>query len=545
MILSNCLLGVRENGTNNLIIITIMSVKRPTHLLNIGCLNPIHIGNSYYACGRCNACLIAKSNRHRYNLTLELSNPTTKCCFILLTYNKESLPLVRISKRDFDSMFYSYPINKPHYEQRNLFSQLYYDKQLSQVTNLSARKEFISAYTSQSGYPFSTLQQSGYNNSAHPDCYYMLPTLAYSHVSSFLKRLRIKVFREVGEQNIRFAACGEYGPTGHRPHYHLVVICQSESARQSVMRNYRACWLYGLSNAKLYIKCKNSADYVSNYITCSPLLPKLYTYKPFKPFFRASNYLGAREYASHTSFLKICETQQFSEILPPRSCENTEFTAVPFSLQNALLPKCRGYGELCSSRRLERYTFFLREDIQNLRKFKNQLINEHISYCSRFGGNFTSTLYDGTYPLLARYVSVFGLQFNQLTDRNTIISRISYDCRISTLFARSSHKVFGSYCPRQMLSLIESYYCHKDYFNLSRCLETLEKYEIFPQDFVRTYYNKDTSTDAYRRLEDVSPFQDDLLRQYASYCASDMKDRIKTKKINDYGKCTYPSRASR
>lgn len=522
-----------------------MSVKRPNHLLNIGCLNPIHIGNSYFACGRCNACLLAKSNKNRYNLTLELSNPNTKCCFILLTYNKESLPLVRITKRDFDSMFRKYPINNPVYEKRNFFVRLSYDKQLSKITNLSKQKEFIAAYKVQSGHSLPTLQQSGYNNPVNSDCYYMLPTLVYTHVSRFLKRLRTKVLREVGEQNIRFAACGEYGPTGHRPHYHVIVICQSESARQSVMRNYRSCWLYGFSNAKLYTKCKNSADYVSNYVTCSPLLPKLYSYKPFKPFFRASNYLGCKEYATHTDFFKICESKEFSEILPFRSNDNSEFTAVPLSLQNAFFPKCRGYGELCSSRRLQRYTFFLRSDIQNIRKFKKQLINEYISYCSRFGRNITSTLTYGKYPLLARYVSVFGLQFDKSTDRNTIISRISFDCRISSLFARSSHQIFGAYCPRQMLDLIESYYCHKDYFNLSRCLERLEKYEIFPQDFIRTYFNHDTSTEAYRRLEDVSPLQDDLFREYSIYCSSDMRDRIKTKKINDYGKCFFAPRAAR
>lgn len=525
--------------------VTIMSVNRPTHLLNIGCLNPIHIGNRYFACGRCNACLLAKSNKNRYNLTLELSNPNTKCCFILLTYNKESLPLVRITKRDFDSMYYKNPINKPHYDKRNFFSQLSYDKQLSKITNLSARKEFISAYCTQSGDNLSTLQQSGYNNPAHPDCYYMLPTLAYAHVSCFLKRLRTKVLREVGEQNIRFAACGEYGPTGYRPHYHVVVICQSEAARQAVMRNYRFCWLHGFSNAKLYTKCKNSADYVANYVTCSPLLPKLYSYKPFKPLFRASTYLGCSEYATHTNFIKICETKEFSKILPFRTKDNTEYTAVPYSLQNALFPKCRGYGELCSSRRFERYTFFLRSDIQNLREYKKQLIREYISYTSHFGGNFTSHLTDGSYPILARYVSVFGLLFDKHTDYDTIISRINFDCRISTLFARTSHIIFGAFSPRQTLDLIESYYCHKDYFNLSRSLEYLEKYDIFPQDFVRTYYNQDTSTDAYRCLEDVSPLQDDFLSEYFNYCSAVMHDRIKTKKINDYGKRTYSSGVAR
>nr|CDL66433.1 unnamed protein product [uncultured bacterium] len=495
-----------------------MSVKKPTHLLNIGCINPIHIGNRYFACGRCSACLLAKSNKNRYNLTLELSNATTKCCFIMLTYDKEHLPLVRISKHDFDAMYYKKPINKPEYEKRNFFCQLSYEKQLSKITSLSNRKVFKSAYSSQSGYSMSTLFESGYNNSVHTDCYYMLPTLRYVDVSGFLKRLRTRVQREIGESNIRFAACGEYGPRGFRPHYHIIVICQSEAARQSVMRNYRTCWLYGLSSAKLYIKSKNSADYVSNYVTCSPLLPKLYTYKPFRPFFRSSNFLGAREYAYHTSFISICESKEFSYILPPRSNENTEYTALPLSLQNAFFPKCRGYGELCSAARLKRYTFFLQPDIQDIRATKKQIIYEFYSYVNRFGGHFTSHLTSGSYPLLARYVRVFGLLFDKSTDYDTIIRRVNYDCRICSLFARACHQIFGCYAPWKMLDLIESYYSHKDYYNLSRCLEQMEQNEIFPQDFVRYYFNQNTSSDAYHRLEDVSPLQDDMFLHYIHYC---------------------------
>lgn len=522
-----------------------MSNKKPTHLLNIGCLNPIHIGNSYYACGRCNACMLAKSNKHRYNLTLELSNPNTKCCFILLTYNKENLPLVKFTKQELDSMFYKPEIPKPQYEKRNFFARLSYDKQLSKITTLSNRKEFVCAYLAQSGNSFTTEFNRGYNNTTKSDCFFMLPSLNYAHVSGFLKRLRTKVYREVGEQDIRFAACGEYGPTGNRPHYHVIVICQSEAARQSVMRNYRSCWLYGISNSKLYTKSKNSADYVANYVTCSPLLPRLYTYKPFRPFFRSSNYLGAREYAHNTSLIKICESKEFSAILPPRCYENTLYTAVPNSIQNALFPKCRSYGELCTAQRLERYLFFLRSDIQDVRKYKKELINEYISYIGNFGGNITDALNHSEYSLLARYVNIFGLRFDKCTDCDTIISRINYDCRISTLFARSSHQIFGCFCPRQMISLIEAYYTHKDYYNLSRSLEQMERYDIFPQDFIRTYYNLDTSTDAYRRLVDVSPLQDDMLRDYVNYCSVEMYDRIKTKKINDYGKRFNPSRTAR
>lgn len=49
-------------------------------------------------------------------------------------------------------------------------------------------------------------------------------TLVPRDLQLFLKRLRTYSKREFGADNIRFFACGEYGPKNGRPHFHLILF---------------------------------------------------------------------------------------------------------------------------------------------------------------------------------------------------------------------------------------------------------------------------------------------------------------------------------
>lgn len=49
-------------------------------------------------------------------------------------------------------------------------------------------------------------------------------TLHPKDLQDFMKRLRIKYQRKYGHDNIRFFACGEYGSTTSRPHYHILAF---------------------------------------------------------------------------------------------------------------------------------------------------------------------------------------------------------------------------------------------------------------------------------------------------------------------------------
>lgn len=57
------------------------------------------------------------------------------------------------------------------------------------------------------------------------------PTLSKRHLQLFLKKLR----KRMGPNRpIRFFACGEYGETTNRPHYHLIIFGCSERDRQAI-----------------------------------------------------------------------------------------------------------------------------------------------------------------------------------------------------------------------------------------------------------------------------------------------------------------------
>lgn len=51
-----------------------------------------------------------------------------------------------------------------------------------------------------------------------------VPSLRPSDVSSFMKRLRTRLQREIGHVGVRFFACGEYGDASLRPHLHIILI---------------------------------------------------------------------------------------------------------------------------------------------------------------------------------------------------------------------------------------------------------------------------------------------------------------------------------
>lgn len=76
------------------------NISRPKSLISLGCLHPIKAPEgspiSYYPCGHCQACLLAKSNAHTQALNFELMYNGEYPIFALLTYSNSNLPLVEV-----------------------------------------------------------------------------------------------------------------------------------------------------------------------------------------------------------------------------------------------------------------------------------------------------------------------------------------------------------------------------------------------------------------------------------------------------------------
>lgn len=60
-----------------------------------------------------------------------------------------------------------------------------------------------------------------------------LPVLDKKELQNYFKKLRMNITRKLGKDTfkewndnypLKYFACGEYGPTGHRPHYHFVFL---------------------------------------------------------------------------------------------------------------------------------------------------------------------------------------------------------------------------------------------------------------------------------------------------------------------------------
>jgi hypothetical protein len=67
------------------------------------------------------------------------------------------------------------------------------------------------------------------------------PTLRKEHLQRFLKRLRRRLERSEPARTIRFFACGEYGETTQRPHYHAILYNTSKKDADAI----QASWPYG------------------------------------------------------------------------------------------------------------------------------------------------------------------------------------------------------------------------------------------------------------------------------------------------------------
>lgn len=106
-------------------------------------------------------------------------------------------------------------------------------------------------------------------------------------LQKFLKRVR----KSIHPQVIKYFACGEYGETYGRPHYHLITFGLGVEHRDIVER----CWKLGFIKVDRF--SKSNARYVTKYVTKAPLgrsrLDKIYFDKEL-PFQIQSRGIGLR-----------------------------------------------------------------------------------------------------------------------------------------------------------------------------------------------------------------------------------------------------------
>lgn len=255
--------------------------QRPDYLIDIGCLNPIkakHGKLAYYPCGKCIACQLKKANNNAQQTWFEFNGEKTYPLFVLLTYNNDNIPTCICSyKRNpikrHGIYFYYVRITD------TLDGEVLFDAELSESHLKSifyhAKRENINQ----------VLRKFDKKSGS-----FLFTRVRQYDLQLFHKRLRRNLSKE-GLQSYRFGACSEYGPTTNRPHYHLILFCESPVHRYKVSRLINKSWKLGFVNSKLYTG--HGCNYISSYVTSSTAISYLHKQIPqLRPKFTHSIYFG-------------------------------------------------------------------------------------------------------------------------------------------------------------------------------------------------------------------------------------------------------------
>ena len=101
-----------------------------------------------------------------------------------------------------------------------------------------------------------------------------IPYICNRDLDLFLKRLR----SYYPDEKLRYYAVSEYGPTSFRPHWHLLLLSNSERFSETICENVPKAWSYGRCDTSL--SRGYAAPYVASYLNSFVALPDFYTQMP-------------------------------------------------------------------------------------------------------------------------------------------------------------------------------------------------------------------------------------------------------------------------
>lgn len=101
-----------------------------------------------------------------------------------------------------------------------------------------------------------------------------IPYICNRDLDLFLKRLR----SYYPDEKLRYYAVSEYGPTSFRPHWHLLLLSNSDRFSETICENVPKAWSYGRCDTSL--SRGYAALYVASYLNSFVSLPDFYTQMP-------------------------------------------------------------------------------------------------------------------------------------------------------------------------------------------------------------------------------------------------------------------------
>lgn len=448
------------------------------------CINKRWIVNPYTRkrilvnCGHCPACLTKSAHRRAGRIKNNYYKSQVSL-FLTLTYANECMPYVRIE--DLENHVIDLPVYRDSFVRRVRVNGDYQMKyKLTESTHVLDTFHMPEDFYKDSFKFYPARNKKG----CIGVCY-------YKDIQDFFKRLDINLKRRYGFKGkySRFA-CHEYGEKGKRPHFHVVLFCDSLDVPMFKSAINEA-WPFDrgyVRHRKCELTKKDVANYAASYVN------KLAS---FHPLFSSHYFRSKCSYSRGFGFAP--SDFSIDSILDKASKGSLRWSfetvvdrvpqivdaSIPKYVINRYFPKFKGYSRLISDQildilqnpdRLSNYVRLLDYNLSDLHREKVKLVNARARY---------------KYPLSFAYDylmvwSVFVRQNLRAFYENLQISQFDYD-NISVLLRRPylSRSLLPLLVHRDSKSLDPNQYPDNliSHYKLSEEFSNRRKHRLVNQEF--------------------------------------------------------------
>lgn len=332
-----------------------------------GCLSPVLItdlkrgGKTYVKCNKCAYCMTVRKYELVSRIEREHLNPRNKLClFVTLDYDNDNVPR------------YFYDAN--HSCWYSTRSEVKDSKGLSRYPSLDVEEvtDFYNLVGLENRKTFGHL--CSVDLSYFFDLY---KTLVYSDI----KRKKTDLFNSYDEIKFRYFACGEYGPTTFRPHYHAILwFPQYYNARQLdyIYKKLSQAWPLG----RVVVETVDNGgvdSYLASYVNSLHSLPEVLKRKHFRPFcvFSKMPVIGSYNVDEQEIF-QILTTGTINRTRWNDKTKEHEDDRLSLTFFRRYFPKCRGFSYFDTRKRVFAYSYaynFIRDywkpsEIEKLTSFE-------------------------------------------------------------------------------------------------------------------------------------------------------------------------------
>jgi hypothetical protein len=474
--------------TYEIVTIIFVCFKINFYICIMSCLHPIEIVNAAgkllkVPCGKCYACLNKKRfdnqakvdlhmQKHKYNL------------FFTITYSDRYLPTYRVT----------------HVSNSRMVIEQQTDRQL--FNDVFMRKLCFSYKTEEDKRLYELPFQRKYhptrkNRRAHVGTHFDLihqrnafGVLSKRDIQLFLKSIRNETVRKKnlgilrGDCRFTYYICGEYGPERFRPHYHGIISTNNESFAKFLSEALPKIWTMGDLRVE-YSKGNSAGNYCAGYVNSFARLPKILSYKRFRPFVLHSTYYG---YSPDKDLDKDISEITYQYLAERNYVVNGKpHTISPsLSFQHHLFPRCFRYDESPWYILYLRYTLVSRlgDAIERETGQYPNSISEMISYLETGRTKYDISIASGGFTLDYLF-----------RGSSNISSAVRSGLYLSSRFFRLCDRYNRT--PREYFDIIRQYYRDKSSSEyLQFCRSRANRSVDYPlKDYVFDYSNVSSEED--------------------------------------------------